>query len=103
MSVKERGSSIQAEDSREETVSLIDNSSSDVKRAPFIPDRKSDMYNRMKYYNTLTVNNPTHFNPPPHVLPPSLFPGLVYTENKGSQSSIVTIFSLWNSMMVRLF
>lgn len=60
---------------------------------------QSATYNRYRYYSLLHKEK-SELVIPQHVLPPELF--LVVTKSSdglGSQSSWVTIFSIWNTMM----
>nr|XP_006813416.1 PREDICTED: putative sodium-coupled neutral amino acid transporter 9-like [Saccoglossus kowalevskii] len=71
-----------------------------------INDNNEDIaaiYHRYKYYSKLTENpQDESFNIPDHVLPVSLlvFPAILTDPaSQKKQSSIVTIFSVWNTMM----
>ncbi|XP_065347809.1 neutral amino acid transporter 9-like isoform X1 [Cloeon dipterum] len=69
-----------------------------------IDESSSATYNRFQYYNklrsTVTVEEPALIIPD-HVIPPTFFlPYFPGTERPtGKQSSIVTIFAIWNTIM----
>eukprot|EP00057_Strongylocentrotus_purpuratus_P005308 XP_003730672.1 PREDICTED: sodium-coupled neutral amino acid transporter 9 isoform X1 [Strongylocentrotus purpuratus] len=61
-------------------------------------------YQRYRYYSRLGANNTDHFKIPDHVVPSDLFVlivpfNLVKKDPGAKQSSIITIFSIWNTMM----
>lgn len=60
------------------------------------------IYNRLKYYNKLSAPKDETLKIPDHVVPVMFFYGLTIilpTDTEHKQSSIVTIFVLWNTMM----
>ncbi|XP_071492458.1 sodium-coupled neutral amino acid transporter 9 homolog [Diadema antillarum] len=64
--------------------------------------RVAATYNRYRYYSRLSQHNTGHFDIPDHVVPTSLFvlvSPFVKKESGAKQNSIVTIFSIWNTMM----
>lgn len=76
-------------------------------RAPYQPQRGTDMDFRMRYYNTLVskMGAPTSINTiPEHLVPGELYhvhvdKGDEEAPGDGKQSSVRTIFSIWNTMM----
>nr|XP_054764312.1 sodium-coupled neutral amino acid transporter 9 homolog isoform X2 [Lytechinus pictus] len=67
-------------------------------------ERVAATYQRYRYYSRLGQNNTDHFRIPDHVLPSDLFLlivpfNLVKKDPGAKQSSIITIFSIWNTMM----
>eukprot|EP00005_Dracoamoeba_jomungandri_P007976 CAMPEP_0174268020 /NCGR_PEP_ID=MMETSP0439-20130205/35867_1 /TAXON_ID=0 /ORGANISM="Stereomyxa ramosa, Strain Chinc5" /LENGTH=318 /DNA_ID=CAMNT_0015355927 /DNA_START=11 /DNA_END=964 /DNA_ORIENTATION=+ len=77
-------------------------------RTAFIPERGTALANRLKYYENLTTyasmttsDDLGLHKPPEHVLPAGAFvlnPWLSPGDGK-QQHSIITIFSIWNTMM----
>ncbi|XP_063399290.1 neutral amino acid transporter 9-like isoform X3 [Mytilus trossulus] len=61
-------------------------------------ERASAIISRYKYYNRLAPHGSNNFLMPDHVVP-QVFINYVFKPIPGEQSSIVTIFSLWNTMM----
>ncbi|XP_077863238.1 neutral amino acid transporter 9-like [Saccoglossus kowalevskii] len=61
--------------------------------------RASATYSRYKYYSKLSPPQDDTLAIPDHIVPPSFFLLLPGRAAKGKQSSIVTIFSVWNTMM----
>ncbi|OWF48889.1 sodium-coupled neutral amino acid transporter 9-like [Mizuhopecten yessoensis] len=53
---------------------------------------------RYKYYSRLSPHRNSNFQMPDHVVPPNFF-SVIYVTARGEQNSIITIFSLWNTMM----
>eukprot|EP00033_Pygsuia_biforma_P004141 GCRY01004544.1.p1 GENE.GCRY01004544.1~~GCRY01004544.1.p1 ORF type:complete len:517 (-),score=42.56 GCRY01004544.1:247-1797(-) len=73
--------------------------SSDKARQPYMPSHNSQMYLRLKLYDSLRAHSDvgSRLEPPPHVLPASLFS---YMHGKdGKATSIQTIFNVWVTMM----
>lgn len=76
-------------------------------RGPYQPQRGSDMDYRMRYYNTLVgkMSTPTSINIlPEHLVPAELYhvhvdSGDEEAPGDGKQSSVMTIFSIWNTTM----
>lgn len=68
-----------------------------------LPDTNSSaVYNRLKYYNRLTRPSDGTLRIPNHMVPPVFFYGIPLvgpTRIEGRQSSIVTIFVIWNTMV----
>lgn len=60
--------------------------------------RASAVISRYKYYSRLEQNRSDNFLMPDHVVP-QVFINYVISPTPGEQNSIVTIFSLWNTMM----
>ncbi|CAK8675908.1 neutral amino acid transporter 9-like [Clavelina lepadiformis] len=58
----------------------------------------SVMFNRQKYYSRLVHPSDNRMRIPDHVLPASLF-YIIPSNTTDKQSSIVTIFAIWNTMM----
>lgn len=58
----------------------------------------SAVISRYKYYTRLAPHSESAFTMPDHVVP-GIFIITEITQIQGSQSSLVTIFSLWNTMM----
>ncbi|CAH1773605.1 unnamed protein product [Owenia fusiformis] len=58
----------------------------------------SAMLHRYKYYNKLAPHSESSLVMPDHVVP-SLFFLIIPGKDSGKQGSIVTIFSIWNTMM----
>ncbi|XP_045159990.2 sodium-coupled neutral amino acid transporter 9-like isoform X3 [Mercenaria mercenaria] len=58
----------------------------------------SAVISRYKYYTKLAPHSESNFTMPDHVVP-GVFIITEITQIQGSQSSLVTIFSLWNTMM----
>ncbi|XP_047123429.1 neutral amino acid transporter 9 [Hydra vulgaris] len=90
----------------------LKNVSSDLKREPYVfnknlvinDENTSDyinqaaQYSRYQYYNKLYALNSTKFIIPNHLVPRELF--WPHIGPKGSkQSSIITIFAIWNTML----
>merc|ERR1711974_138730 len=74
------------------------NINSDSKREAFTYDRTKLLDNKLSYYNKLQAHSAgLDLQPPKHVLPSELFLPFGIHIEKGTQSSIVTIFSLWNA------
>ncbi|XP_004345157.2 solute carrier family 38 [Capsaspora owczarzaki ATCC 30864] len=65
------------------------------------PTPASAMYSRYKYYNKLAPAEVETLRIPNHVLPPNLFilSAIGGKASKPSQSSLVTILSIWNTMI----
>nr|CAB3266261.1 putative sodium-coupled neutral amino acid transporter 9 [Phallusia mammillata] len=60
--------------------------------------RLSITFNRHKYYSRLVEPTDNRLQIPNHVLPSSLF-HIIPTTSTDKQSSLVTIFAIWNTMM----
>lgn len=60
--------------------------------------RTSAVISRYKYYNSLAPHHDGNFVMPDHVVPED-FISYIIMPIRGKQSSIITIFSLWNTMM----
>eukprot|EP00049_Salpingoeca_infusionum_P022365 m.6332 g.6332 ORF g.6332 m.6332 type:complete len:656 (+) comp5145_c0_seq2:331-2298(+) len=76
-------------------------------RQPYLPNQAArrasrthdDQYQRYRYYNRIApASNPNPLIMPHHVVPPPVFV-VGGASKKGEQSSIVTILSIWNTMM----
>lgn len=68
---------------------------------PTVPDvnlARSGMFFRQKLYSRLVEPGDLSMRIPDHVLPSSMF-SILPTEPEAQQSSIVTIFAIWNTMM----
>ncbi|XP_070563041.1 neutral amino acid transporter 9-like isoform X2 [Ptychodera flava] len=71
-----------------------------LNRAQTIEDQNAAAtYNRHRYYSKLTPPDDTTLRIPDHMIPTSFFLLLPIRKTEGKQSSIITIFSIWNTMM----
>jgi sodium-coupled neutral amino acid transporter 9 len=63
----------------------------------FVPNARSTMASRMNYYNRLAPRSTeaSVLTIPPHVIDPKLY--TFFT--KAGQSSMATVFSIWNTMI----
>eukprot|EP01121_Diplochlamys_sp_Union-15-3_P012982 TRINITY_DN3960_c0_g2_i2.p1 TRINITY_DN3960_c0_g2~~TRINITY_DN3960_c0_g2_i2.p1 ORF type:complete len:358 (-),score=26.03 TRINITY_DN3960_c0_g2_i2:23-1066(-) len=69
-----------------------------IDRQPYVPSIGNGLYYKMRYFNALSVNSELRtLVPPAHIVPKNLWLGLALQKPK--QKSLVTIFSLWNTMM----
>nr|XP_002125488.1 sodium-coupled neutral amino acid transporter 9 isoform X1 [Ciona intestinalis] len=75
---------------------------SDDENESLLPKRElndiSITFSRHKYYSKLVDPSDTRMRIPDHVLPSSFF-YIIPTKTTGKQSSVVTIFAIWNTMM----
>lgn len=94
------------------SLAASENLSSHSSRKPFhyppgehghiVADLDSDVaatYSRYRYYNKLVDPSLQLLSIPDHVLPPFILVPFFKTSAEGEQSSFVTIFAIWNTMM----
>ncbi|KAI0230445.1 Sodium-coupled neutral amino acid transporter 9 [Lamellibrachia satsuma] len=66
---------------------------------PVLGNRAQATVNRYKYYTKLASHSGSTMLMPNHVVPSEYFLVLPVRQADGTQSSIITIFSIWNTMV----
>ncbi|XP_066298612.1 neutral amino acid transporter 9-like isoform X2 [Branchiostoma lanceolatum] len=56
-------------------------------------------YNRYRYYSRLAPPDDHRMRIPDHIVPATLFYPPMFVDQSGKQGSLITIFSIWNTMM----